>query len=42
MVVTEGIVKLRDGVQVRLAGRDTEISERSDSAVSATAADARS
>jgi membrane fusion protein (multidrug efflux system) len=42
MVVTEGIVKLRDGVQVRLAGRDTEISERSDTAVSATAADARS
>lgn len=42
MVVTEGIVKLRDGIQVRLAGRDTEISERSDTAVSATAADARS
>jgi len=30
MIVTEGIVKLRDGITVRLASGEAEISERSD------------
>jgi membrane fusion protein (multidrug efflux system) len=42
LVVTEGIVKLRDGIPVRLAGRDPEVSERSDSRDTADAANARS
>ncbi len=43
LIVSEGIVKLRDGMSVRLApSPETEISERSDSAERASAADARS
>jgi membrane fusion protein (multidrug efflux system) len=41
LIVTEGIVKLRDGITVRVAG-EGEVSERSDTAEGATSADARS
>jgi membrane fusion protein, multidrug efflux system len=42
LIVTEGIVKLRDGMPVRLQGGEAEISERSDTAEGAKSADARS
>jgi membrane fusion protein (multidrug efflux system) len=45
LIVTEGIVKLRDGMAVRLAAGEAEVSERSDKRSDtvdrATAADAR-
>lgn len=41
-VVTEGIVKLRDGMNVRLVGGTSEISESSDAPEGASTADARS
>ena len=41
-IVTEGIVKLRDGVTVRIDPGEAAISERSDHAEGAASADARS
>jgi membrane fusion protein (multidrug efflux system) len=41
LIVTEGIVKLRDGMTVRVASGEAEISERSDTAERATATDGR-
>ena len=41
-IVTEGIIKLRDGIRVRFDGEEPAISERSDTAESTTAANARS
>jgi membrane fusion protein (multidrug efflux system) len=42
LIVTEGIVKLRDGMIVRLAAGEAEVSERSDTAERPSTADARS
>ncbi|HLF11007.1 MAG TPA: efflux RND transporter periplasmic adaptor subunit [Gammaproteobacteria bacterium] len=41
LIVTEGIVKLRDGVPVRLASGEAEVSERSDSAAGAVSTKTR-
>jgi membrane fusion protein, multidrug efflux system len=41
-IVSEGIVKLRDGITVRLAGSEPEVSERSDTAKGVQTTDARS